>query len=198
MRKQEVDEQHEVRQKEVKDERLWKRLWDGRGCKKSTWWKWCKESTTWNIGIGGDKDEGKEKRRRENEGEWEDCLLLQRFAVVRPPITCRNEEERWRNVDGRRKSDTHSWAEQEDNMTLKTVRCTLMTWLGWRWTIKSLSAFNELKAKVYLRFQCFCGQQNNTLDPAFQQHLEWLRFNWKTYFSSSSSSTWTESPTWWS
>ena len=30
-------------------------------------------------------------------------------------------------------------------------------------------------------------RQNNTLDPAVQQHLEWL--NWKTYFSPSSSST---------
>ena len=37
-------------------------------------------------------------------------------------------------------------------------------------------------------------RQNNTLDPAVQQHLEWLSFNWKTYFSSSSSPTWTESP----
>ena len=41
-------------------------------------------------------------------------------------------------------------------------------------------------------------RQNNTLDPAVQQHFEWLSFNWKTCFSSSSSSTWTESPTWWS
>ena len=41
-------------------------------------------------------------------------------------------------------------------------------------------------------------RQNNTLDPAAQQHLEWLSFSWKTYFSSSTSSTWTESPTWWS
>ena len=41
-------------------------------------------------------------------------------------------------------------------------------------------------------------RQNNTLDPAAQQHLEWFSFNWKTCFSSSSSSTWTESPTWWS
>ena len=62
-----------------------------------------------------------------------------------------------------------------------------------------LSAFNELKAKEYLRFRCICEQDiNNTLDHAAQQHLEWLSFNWKTYFSSSSSSTWTESPTWWS
>ena len=30
-------------------------------------------------------------------------------------------------------------------------------------------------------------RQSNTLDPAVQQHLEWLTFNWKTYFSSSSS-----------
>ena len=41
-------------------------------------------------------------------------------------------------------------------------------------------------------------RQNNSLDPAIQTHLEWLSLNWKTYFSSSSSSTWTESPTWWS
>ena len=41
-------------------------------------------------------------------------------------------------------------------------------------------------------------RQNDTLDPAVQQHLEWLSFNWPTYFSSSSSSTWTGSPTWWS
>ena len=41
-------------------------------------------------------------------------------------------------------------------------------------------------------------RQNNTLDPAVQQHLERLSFNWKTYFSSSSSSMWTESPTRWS
>ena len=41
-------------------------------------------------------------------------------------------------------------------------------------------------------------RQRDTLDPAVQQHLEWLSLNWKTYFSSSSSSTWTESPTWWS
>ena len=39
-------------------------------------------------------------------------------------------------------------------------------------------------------------RQHNTLDPAVQQHLECLSFNWKTYFSSSSSSTWTASPTW--
>ena len=26
-------------------------------------------------------------------------------------------------------------------------------------------------------------RQNNTLDPAVQQHLEWLSFNWKKYFS---------------
>ena len=41
-------------------------------------------------------------------------------------------------------------------------------------------------------------RQNNTLDPAVQQHSEWFSYNWKTHFSSSSSSTWTESPTWWS
>ena len=41
-------------------------------------------------------------------------------------------------------------------------------------------------------------RQDNTLDPTVQNHLEWLSFNWPTYFSSSSSSTWTESPTWWS
>ena len=41
-------------------------------------------------------------------------------------------------------------------------------------------------------------RQNNTLDPAVRQRLEWLSFNWKTYFSSSSSSTWTERSTWWS
>ena len=41
-------------------------------------------------------------------------------------------------------------------------------------------------------------RQHDTLDPAVHQHLEWLSFNWPTYFSSSSSSTWTESPTWWS
>ena len=41
-------------------------------------------------------------------------------------------------------------------------------------------------------------RQRDTLDPKVQQHFEWLSFNWKTYFSSSSSSTWTESPTWWS
>ena len=41
-------------------------------------------------------------------------------------------------------------------------------------------------------------RQHDTLDPAVHQHLEWLSFNWQTYFSSSSSSTWTESPTWWS
>ena len=29
-------------------------------------------------------------------------------------------------------------------------------------------------------------RQNNTLDPKVQQHLEWLSFKWKTYFSSSS------------
>ena len=51
-----------------------------------------------------------------------------------------------------------------------------------------LSAFNELKAKEYTRSQCIRGQdKNNTLDPAIQQHLEWLSFNCKTYFSSSSS-----------
>ena len=36
------------------------------------------------------------------------------------------------------------------------------------------------------------ARQNNTYDPAVQQHLEWLSFNWKTCFSSSSSSTWIE------
>ena len=41
-------------------------------------------------------------------------------------------------------------------------------------------------------------RQNNTLDPAVQIHFEWLSFKWKMYFSSSSSSTWTESATWWS
>ena len=39
-------------------------------------------------------------------------------------------------------------------------------------------------------------RQRDTLDPAVQQHLEWLSLNWKTYYSSSSFSTWTESPTW--
>ena len=39
-------------------------------------------------------------------------------------------------------------------------------------------------------------RQNNTWDPAVQQPLECLSFKWKT--SSSSSSTWTESPAWWS
>ena len=39
-------------------------------------------------------------------------------------------------------------------------------------------------------------RQNNTLDLAVQQHFEWLSFNWKTHFSSSSSSTWTECPKW--
>ena len=38
-------------------------------------------------------------------------------------------------------------------------------------------------------------RQNNTLNPAVQQHFEWLSFNWKTHFSSSSSSPWRESPT---
>ena len=38
-------------------------------------------------------------------------------------------------------------------------------------------------------------RQRDALHPAVQQHLEWLSFNWKTCFSSSSSSTWTESPT---
>ena len=57
-----------------------------------------------------------------------------------------------------------------------------------------LSAFNDLKAKTYLIFRCKC----DTLDPAVQQPSEWLSFNWKTYVSSSSSSTWTESPAWWS
>ena len=62
-----------------------------------------------------------------------------------------------------------------------------------------LSAFNELKAKEYLRIPMHLWtRQNNTVNPAVQQHLEWLSFNWETYFSSSSSSTWTESPTWWS
>ena len=46
---------------------------------------------------------------------------------------------------------------------------------------------------MYLR-----TRQRDTLDPAVQQHSEWLSFNWMTYFSSSSSSTWTGSPTWWS
>ena len=32
------------------------------------------------------------------------------------------------------------------------------------------------------------SRQNNTLDPAVQQHLEWLSFNWPTYFSACSSS----------
>ena len=41
-------------------------------------------------------------------------------------------------------------------------------------------------------------RQNNTLDPAVQQHSELPSLNRKTYFSSFSSSTWTESPTWWS
>ena len=41
-------------------------------------------------------------------------------------------------------------------------------------------------------------KQRDTLDTAVRRHLEWLSFNWKTYFSSSSSSTWSESPTWWS
>ena len=35
-------------------------------------------------------------------------------------------------------------------------------------------------------------RQSNTLDPAVQQYWEWLSFNWPAYFSSSSSSTWTE------
>ena len=41
-------------------------------------------------------------------------------------------------------------------------------------------------------------RQRDTLDPAVQQHSEWLSSNCWTYFSSSSSSTWTEIPTWWS
>ena len=49
--------------------------------------------------------------------------------------------------------------------------------------------------KEYLRFQCICGQDRINLDPAVRKHVEWLSFNWKTYFSSSSSSSWTESPT---
>ena len=62
-----------------------------------------------------------------------------------------------------------------------------------------LSAFNELKAKEYLTFQKkLRSRQNDTLDPAVHQHSEWLSFHWPTYFSSYSSSTWTESPTWWS
>ena len=47
-----------------------------------------------------------------------------------------------------------------------------------------LSAFNELKTKVYLIFRCIWGRQNNTLDPAVQQQLEVFSFNWRTSFSS--------------
>ena len=39
-------------------------------------------------------------------------------------------------------------------------------------------------------------RQRDTLDPAVQQQFQWFSFIWKTYFSSSSSSTWTESPKW--
>ena len=41
-------------------------------------------------------------------------------------------------------------------------------------------------------------RQDNTLDPAVQQHLQWLSFNWPTYFSSSSSSISKDNSTWWS
>ena len=41
-------------------------------------------------------------------------------------------------------------------------------------------------------------RQHNTLDPTVQQHLACLSFNWQQHFPSSSSSTWTDSSTWWS
>ena len=41
-------------------------------------------------------------------------------------------------------------------------------------------------------------RQHNTLDPTVQQHWERLSFNWQQHFSSSSSSTWSDSSTWWS
>ena len=62
-----------------------------------------------------------------------------------------------------------------------------------------LLAFNELKAKRSTSYSdALEDKTKNTLDPAVQQHLEWLSLNWKTHFASSSSSTWTESPLWWS
>ena len=58
-----------------------------------------------------------------------------------------------------------------------------------------LLAFNEPQGKGVLHIPMHSRiRQNNTLDPAVQQHFQWLSFNWKTYFSSSSSSTWTEKP----
>ena len=64
---------------------------------------------------------------------------------------------------------------------------------------QALVSLQRNQGKVYLTFRCTRGKDKIThLDRAVQQHSEWLNFNWKTFFSSSSSSTMAESPTWWS
>ena len=58
-----------------------------------------------------------------------------------------------------------------------------------------LSAFNELKAKEYTRFQCICGQDKMTQwKPAVQQHLGMVEFQLEGRISRDlhSHSTWTE------
>ena len=40
-------------------------------------------------------------------------------------------------------------------------------------------------------------RQRNTLDLTVQQYLEWLSLNWRTQFSSTSSSSWSQNSTWW-
>ena len=72
-----------------------------------------------------------------------------------------------------------------------------------------LWVFNMLKGKRVPYIPKKSGtRKNNTLDPEVQKILEWLSFHWADYFAepqnsdrqqpSSSSSSWSPSPTWWS
>ena len=72
-----------------------------------------------------------------------------------------------------------------------------------------LWVFNMLKGKRVPYIPKNSGtRKNSTLDPEVQKILEWLSFHWADYFAepqnsdrqqpSSSSSSWSPSPTWWS
>ena len=71
--------------------------------------------------------------------------------------------------------------------------------LGYKSSAQALVSFERAQGKgvphISIRLRT---RQDNTLDPAVQQHLEWLRFHLPEYFSPSSSSTRTESSRWWS
>ena len=68
------------------------------------------------------------------------------------------------------------------------------------WTIHRCSCQPSTKSRQ------ICTSNSGTFKDKTAQHIgscsqttiNSLSFNWKTYFSSSASLTWTESPTWWS